>query len=173
MRGVQDGTGSGALFEQPMGIAYGGNGAVYVSDAFVGFGDTCIRQIDTTSGKVTTVAGGTHVSGPQADGVGLSARFGATTKLASNGVSLFVIDKGFGVNISLMNGATIREMSLSNYELELTTYGVTTMIGAAGTYAAAPGVGTGARINVPSAFTYDPTSKRLLLADEGAIFHVR
>ncbi|GGC64749.1 hypothetical protein GCM10011396_09700 [Undibacterium terreum] len=52
--GLQDGSGAAALFSFPSGIARDSDGTLYVADT----GNNAIRKIDT-SGKVTTIAGGT------------------------------------------------------------------------------------------------------------------
>ena len=169
---VQDGTGANAFFEMPMGLAYAGNSTLYVADFYVGFGGILVRRIDIAPGKVTTVAGyeGSNAQA-QVDGVGTAAGFGAIRHMASDGTSLFIADKGFAYTIPLLDGPTIREMNLNT--MNVTTYTVSTMIGALGEFAAAPGQGKGARINDPQAIVFDPVKKQLLVADESALFRIR
>lgn len=65
-----DGTGSGAFFDQPLGIAYdSGNGNLYVTDQ----GNSVIRQV-TIAGVVTTAAGNSTCCG-FADGFSPTALF--------------------------------------------------------------------------------------------------
>ena len=67
--GSADGTGPGAAFRYPMGIAIDSAGNLYVSDT----GNYTIRKI-TPAGIVTTLAGTAGALG-SADGTGSSARF--------------------------------------------------------------------------------------------------
>jgi len=51
--GYLDGTGTGAEFDQPVGLAFDPNGFLYVADET----DCHIRQVDPSNGAVTTLAG--------------------------------------------------------------------------------------------------------------------
>jgi DNA-binding beta-propeller fold protein YncE len=51
--GSQDGTGSSASFFRPLGITVDGSGNVYVADT----GNHVVRQIDLTTGLISTIAG--------------------------------------------------------------------------------------------------------------------
>ena len=70
-QGTADGVGSDARFYQPFGIAYDGNGNLYISDP----NNRTIRKLVIATGAVTTIAGLAGSSG-SADGVGSAARFG-------------------------------------------------------------------------------------------------
>lgn len=83
--GLVDGIGMEARFREPISVAVGSDGVVYVADS----GNNAIRKI-TPDGKVTTLAGG--VKGYR-DGTGADAMFNWPTGIAvdSNG-NIFVCD---------------------------------------------------------------------------------
>ncbi len=89
--GHVDGTGSGAVFRQPAGVALDNAGNLYVAD----LDDHTIRKI-TPMGVVTTLAGLAGAFG-QTDGTGSGARFaqpaGVAVDLAGN---VFVVEHGNG-----------------------------------------------------------------------------
>lgn len=88
--GSGDGTGTGASFWVPRGIAVDGKrGVLYVADS----GNHTIRKIKMESGAVTTIAGSPGRFG-QADGPGGSSRFNEPSGLAidSEGNFLYVAD---------------------------------------------------------------------------------
>ena len=70
-RGIADGTGNVARFDQPGGVAVDATGNVYVADA----GNSTIRTI-TPAGVVSTLAGSAGNAG-NVDGTGAAARFNA------------------------------------------------------------------------------------------------
>jgi len=87
--GSTDGTGPGALFNQPAAVAVDTSGNIYVADA----GNSCIRKI-TPAGVVTTLAGLPTVAGLQ-DGAGSRAWFNQPKALAVDGSgNVFVADTG-------------------------------------------------------------------------------
>ena len=131
--GTNNGTGSGAQFYQPQGVAVDGAGNVYVGDT----GNQTIRKI-TSSGVVTTLAGsaGNYGSG---DGTGASAQFWVPQGLAlDSATNLYVAD-------SFNN--TIRKVTPAGV--------VTTLAGTAGSFGSADGTGTTARFWLPQSTAVD------------------
>ena len=101
--GSQDGTGAGALFARPQGIAWDSAGNLYVADRE----NHTIRKIVVNTGAVTTLAGSAGVEGID-DGVGSAARFSYPHGLAVDGNgNLLVADYGSNRirNIVLATGA--------------------------------------------------------------------
>jgi subtilase family serine protease len=85
--GTTDGTGSGALFGQPYGVAVDGAGVIYVADS----ANNTIRKI-TAGGVVTTLAGSPGLTGTN-DGTGSAARFNDPYGLAVDGNgNLYIAD---------------------------------------------------------------------------------
>ncbi|MEI7773194.1 MAG: autotransporter-associated beta strand repeat-containing protein, partial [Verrucomicrobiota bacterium] len=138
--GYSDGTGSGARFNWPSGVALDGAGNVYVADS----SNHVIRKI-TNSGEVSTFAGmrvsdawGEPVGG-YSDGIASAARFSWPSGVAVDGLgNLYVADRGNHV---------IRKIS-SNGE-------VSTFAGASGQMGYADGIGSAARFNSPGSVALD------------------
>jgi Immunoglobulin domain/NHL repeat len=87
--GHVDGTGTGAAFSNPVGIAVDGSGNVYVADE----GTSVIRKI-TPAGVVSTIAGQSQVFS-HVDGPGASATFNHPEGLAIDASgNLYVADTG-------------------------------------------------------------------------------
>ena len=127
--GNSDGTGQGASFNGPFGLADDGAGDLFVSDTY---NDT-IREVVVATGVVTTVAGSPGASG-NTDGLGSAARFYYPYGLTYDGAgNLFIADWG---------NETIRQLVLS-------TGAVTTVAGSAGVQGSTDGVG-------PAASFYHP-----------------
>ena len=86
--GSLDGSGTGALFNQPEGVAVDGAGNVYVADTL----NSTIRKI-TPAGVVTTLTGSARNTG-SADGTSAAARFSSPVGLTvdSNG-NIYVADE--------------------------------------------------------------------------------
>jgi len=89
--GSADGTGAGAAFRQPTGLAVDAAGTLFVADT----GNHTIRKV-TPGGAVTTLAGTAGTAG-HADGPGAAATFRRPMGLALDGSgNLFVADFGNG-----------------------------------------------------------------------------
>ncbi len=131
--GSADGTGAGAAFAHPVGVAADGVGNVYVADT----GNHTIRKIGP-GGVVTTLAGTAGAPG-SADATGPAARFSYPAKLvADGGGNLYVADSG---------NQTLRMITPAGV--------VTTLAGAAGARGSADGTGAAARFFNPSGVAVD------------------
>ncbi|NNM99481.1 MAG: hypothetical protein HKL91_06770 [Candidatus Eremiobacteraeota bacterium] len=145
--GFADGTGGGAKFYGPEGIAYdSGNGNLYVVDTI----NCAIRQV-TTAGVVTTIAGANPASCGFVDGTGGAAKFNLPEGIAydtSDG-DLYVIDT---------NNCAIRQV---------TTAGVVTTIAGANPASCgfADGTGSVAKFNAPGGIAIDSGNGNLYVAD--------
>jgi hypothetical protein len=84
--GTDDGAGSAARFNRPLGLVLDGEGGLYVADT----GNHTVRHVSAT-GVVTTVAGAGGQAGA-VDGAPATARFNAPVSLAFDGTRLFVAD---------------------------------------------------------------------------------
>ena len=100
--GTTDGTGASAMFSSPGGLALIGSN-LYVSDT----NNSTIRQVNVSSGAVTTVAGTANIGGTD-DGKGAAAHFNLPTQLAAdpNGSRIFLTDS---------NNDTIRMISVPDF----------------------------------------------------------
>src|ERR1700761_3878844 len=79
-KGSNDGVGSGALFQNPQGVAVDAAGNVYVADT----GNTTIRMI-TAAGASSTIAGTPGVTG-SLDATGPTASFNQPAGIALDNV---------------------------------------------------------------------------------------
>lgn len=101
--GFVDGTGGTARFNLPIDVVIDAAGNLYVSDA----GNNAIRKI-TPAGVVTTLAGGGPTNPGFVDGVGNTARFKTTERLAlGTAGNLYVADQQFS-SASFAGGEAIR-----------------------------------------------------------------
>jgi sugar lactone lactonase YvrE len=121
--GSADGTGSGARFSAPVGVAVDSAGNVYMADQ----GNHTIRKM-TPAGVVTTLAGLAGSPG-SADGIGDVARFNNPTGVA--------VDTEGNVYVADDGNNTIRKVT--------PTGTVTTLAGLAGSPGSADGTGSDAR----------------------------
>jgi sugar lactone lactonase YvrE len=141
--GSGNGTGAGASFYQPQGIAVDGAGIVYVGDT----GNATIRMIEP-SGLVTTLAGSPGVYG-SANGTGAAAQFYQPMGVAVDGSGNVYVADSFN--------NTIRKVASGGV--------VTTLAGASGVYGSADGTGTSARFYAPQAVARIGTT--IYVADTG------
>jgi len=145
--GSTNGTGSGARFNYPYGIAVDTAGNVYIADTY----NSEIRII-TTNGVVSTVAG--LVGNPgSADGTNGNARFNLPQGIAVDRTgNLYVADTG---------NNTIRKI------IPVTTnWVVSTLAGLAGFDGSPDGVGTNAQFNYPTGLAVDGAGN-VYVADQG------
>jgi hypothetical protein len=121
--GSDDGTGSGARFDYPKGVAADGGGNAYVADAF----NHTIRKV-TSSGVVTTLAGTAGQAG-SGDSLSIAARFDNPRSVA--------VDAWDNVYVADFRNRTIRKIASSGV--------VTTLAGSTGIWGSADGTGCEAR----------------------------
>ena len=95
--GSEDGPARAARFRDPLGLARGADGSLYVADT----GNHTIRRIDP-AGSVTTIAGAPGVSGSN-DGVGSGARFNGPVGLA--------VDPAGNIYVADAGNCTVRKVS--------------------------------------------------------------
>jgi len=135
--GSQNGTGSGARFNEPGGLVIDGSGNIIVADSK----NHAIRRI-SSSGVVSSIAGLAGTSGVS-DGTGIAARFNYPQAVAidSSG-SLYVVD---GEN-------HIIRMVFPNGE-------AATIGGMPGVLGSVDGVGSAARFNFPQGIAIDGNGK--------------
>jgi hypothetical protein len=129
--GFVNGTGSGAQFNTPWGVAVDGATNVYVADAV----NDAIRKI-TPAGVVTTLAGGT--SGTN-DGTGSAARFHTPEYVA--------VDSATNLYVADTYNHTIRKVTTAGV--------VTTLAGLAGVSGSADGTNSVARLYFPEGVAVD------------------
>jgi hypothetical protein len=144
--GSDDGIGSVAQFDYPMGLVSDNAGNLIVADAL---GQT-IRKVVVATGAVSTLAGLADTGGSR-DGTGADARFSFPVALAYDGAgTLFVADQ---------SNHLIRKVVLA-------TAVVTTVAGAADVAGSEDGMGTSAHFDAPSAVAVDGVGN-LFVADKG------
>lgn len=139
--GKADGIGTAATFNYPWGITTDGVN-LYVTDD----NNATIRQIEISTGVVTTLAGTVGFTG-HTDGTGTTASFYNPYGITTDGTNLYVADS--------YNNA-IRKIVISSGV-------VSTLAGMVGKYGNTDGVGTAATFYRPSGITTDGTN--LYVAD--------
>jgi sugar lactone lactonase YvrE len=134
--GNANGTGIGARFNYPAGVAVDASGNVYVADTI----NSTIRRI-TLAGVVTTIAGSPGQTG-SANGTNGTALFYAPTGIAvDHALNLYVADYG---------NSTIRKITPVG-----TNWVVATLAGSAGQTGSANGTGTAATFSDPQGIAVD------------------
>ena len=142
--GTDNGTGNGARFNYPTGVAADNAGNAYVAD-----GDShTIRKV-TPGGVVTTLAGSPGSSGTN-DGTGSAARFLAPRKLA--------VDSAGTVYVADTGNATIRQITPGGV--------VTTLAGSPLNYGTNDGTGSAAQFTNPTGVGVD-SAGNVYVADTG------
>ncbi|NBV85432.1 MAG: hypothetical protein EBS01_04025, partial [Verrucomicrobia bacterium] len=131
--GSANGTGTGARFSGPSGVAVDASGNVYVADS----GNHLIRKI-TPQRVVTTVAGVAGSAG-SGNGAATSALFNYPTGVA--------VDLSGNVYVAEQSAHTIRKITPDGV--------VSTLAGLYGTAASGDGQGSAARFNQPYAIAVD------------------
>jgi hypothetical protein len=134
--GSSDGTGSGAQFSEPEGVAVDGVGNVYVADT----DNNTIRKV-SPAGVVTTLAGSAGSWGGT-DGTGSAARFYWPWGVA--------LDSAGNVYVADTANYTIRKVTPAGV--------VTTLAGLAGSFGSVDGTGSVARFHLPSGVAVDSAS---------------
>ncbi len=142
--GIDDGTGDGARFYSPSGVAVDAAGNLYVADTM----NSTIRKI-TPARVVTTFAGSGRVHG-SADGTGTAARFDQPFGIA--------VDGNGNVYVSDASANTIRKITSAGV--------VTTLAGRWGSSGSTDGSGTSARFTVPYGVAVDSTGS-VYVVDHG------
>jgi hypothetical protein len=143
-----DGTGLDAAFYGAHGIAYDGQGNLFVNDLWT------IRKVVIATAEVTTLAGNPSVYGT-ADGTGGAATFMELQGIAVDGQGNLFVGDTYGRNIRQVVIAT----------------GVVTTLAGSGTIGSQDGVGTAASFQGPFGMTYDGGGN-LYVTDNGAIRQV-
>jgi hypothetical protein len=142
--GSADGTGSAALFSDPMGVAIDNAGNAYVAD----MQNNTVRKI-TPAGVVSTLAGTARLIG-STDGPGSIARFSSPYGVATDSLdNVYITD--FGNN-------TVRKMTPAGV--------VSTFAGTAGVSGSADGTGTAASFGFLIGIATDRTGN-VYVADTG------
>jgi sugar lactone lactonase YvrE len=130
--GSANGTGTGAQFSAPSGLAFDKNGNLFVSDT----GNGTIREI-TSAGVVSTFAGVAGTGG-FLDGATGSAQFNSP------------------LGIAIAPDGTIYVADSGNHCIRVISGGVvTTFVGSPGIWGSADGVGTNAQFNGPVGLAFD------------------
>ncbi|HEY8784085.1 MAG TPA: T9SS type A sorting domain-containing protein [Mucilaginibacter sp.] len=142
--GLTNGTGSGASFKGPNGIAVDASGNVYVADQ----NNNEIRKI-TPAGVVTLFAGSPTGASGSTDGIGSAALF-----LNPQGIC---VDASGNLYVTDTDNNTIRLITPAGV--------VTTIAGIAGTAGSNNAIGTSATFNQSRGIIVDPTSGNLFVSD--------
>lgn len=144
--GSSEGQGVAASFWNPTGLAYDGQGSLFVADQ----SNNTLRQIVLTSGQVTTVAG--FAGSPAVtDGIGSAARFNAPIGVACDGQG--------NVYVSDNSGHVIRKVVVATGRVDV-------FAGTKDLAGKNDGPRASARFNFPQGLSFDPAGF-LYVADSG------
>jgi len=150
-QGSADGSGSSAMFNNPIGIAVDGGTNLYIADTY----NSTIRKV-TCSGSIwmaTTIAGNPGVTGT-ADGSGNGALFNYPYGIA--------VDGGGNVYVADTRNYAIRKLTLSG-----SLWSSQTIAGTPGVTGTADGTGAAAQFAYPTMLTLD-SSGNLFVTDAGS-----
>lgn len=148
-RGLSDGTGASARFNQPNSVAADSRGNVFVAD----IQNNAIRKI-TAAGVVTTIGSAAGAAG-SADGAATVARFSSPRGVATDATgNVYVADTG---------NSTIRKISTDGV---VTTVAGGDVAAAGGSRGLSDGIGRAARFDSPQALTVGPDGT-IFVADSG------
>ena len=136
-----DGTGTAASFNSPRGVAANSTHVFVCS-----IGSNNIRQIEISTGIVTTLAG--SGSAGDSDGTGTAASFDSPRGLAANATHVFVCDR---------NNNKIRQIEIST--------GVVTTLAGSGAIGSTNGSGSTASFSFPNGVATNST--HVFVADSG------
>jgi hypothetical protein len=131
--GGADGTGTGATFSYPEGVALDGAGQLYVADSSANL----VRTV-SPAGVVTTLAG-TYASAGSTDGTGAAARF----------------ETPWGIAVTAAGTVLLTDFSANNIRAITPGGVVSTFAGNAGKPGFADGVGAAARFDRPEGVGFD------------------
>ena len=149
-KGNVDGSGSNAMFNNPIGIAVDSGTNLYVADTY----NSTIRQLTSSGSTWTarTIAGSPSVNGTS-DGTGSAALFAYPNGIAvDSGTNVYVVDSG---------NYTIRMLTLSG-----SSWTSKTIAGTPGVTGTADGVGVAAQFGYPTMVAVDKVGT-LFVADTG------
>ena len=131
--GLADGTGSGARFTYPQGVAVDSTGNVYVADT----SNSTIRKI-TPAAVVSTLAGAPIAGEDSTDGPGSAARFYNPVGVAADSAgTVYVAD------------------TVNNAVRKITPVGVVSTLAGQASAGSADGTGGAARFNLPAGVAVD------------------
>ncbi len=141
VNGDQNGTGSGALFNNPQGLAVDSSNNLYVADT----GNSCIRRI-SPAGVVINFAGLPTIAGLE-DGFNIYAFFNQPRSLVVDSLgNVYVADTGNAALRQITPGYMVTTLALSQAQSSTGSTGTTGGTGSAGSTAG----GSGSNTSTPS-----------------------
>jgi secreted PhoX family phosphatase len=154
--GSTDGTGSSALFSNPLGVAFDRAGRLFVADN----ANSTIRELlptvspGGTSWSVVTIAGSAGNNGTN-DGAGADALFNGPVGIAVDGLGNLLVTDAANSTIRLMTPSVTAGR---------TSWIISTIAGSAGVPGSADGTGALAQFNYPAGIAVD-SAGNLFVAD--------